>query len=71
MPTNQMRVLPVRAWPARKFARVAGEKTSFLVTWKLIFTSLEFYRECQPIKWECTRSQHGSLRVSQGKKMHF
>ena len=34
----------------------------------------KFYRECQPIKWECylcTRSQHGSLRVSRGKKIDF
>jgi len=33
-----------------------------------------FYRECQPIKWECylcTRSQHGSLHVSQGRKIEF
>ena len=34
----------------------------------------KFYRECQPIKWEyypCTRSRHGSLRVSQGRKLIF
>ena len=37
--------------------------------WKLIFTTLEFYRECRPIKCEChlcTRSC-----VSQGRKIHF
>ena len=34
----------------------------------------KFYRDCQPIKWEyylCTRSRHGSLRVSQGRKIDF
>ena len=45
IPTNQMRVLPVHTQLARNFARVTGEKNSFLATWKLIFTTLEFYRE--------------------------
>ena len=34
----------------------------------------KLYRKCQPIKRECylsTRSGHGSLRVSQGKKLIF
>ena len=34
----------------------------------------KFYRECQPIKCErypCTRSQHGSLCLTQGKKKDF
>ena len=34
----------------------------------------KFYRECQPIKCErypCTRSQHGSLRLTREKKMIF
>jgi len=59
---------------ARNFARVTGEKNSFLATWKLVFTALEFYREYQPIKWECypcTRSWHGGLRVSRGEKFIF
>ena len=44
-----------------------GIKIHFYQTWKLIFTTLEFYRECRP----STRSWHGSLRVSQGRKIHF
>jgi len=34
----------------------------------------KFYRECQPTKYErypCTRSQHGSLRLTRGKKIIF
>jgi len=30
-----------------------GWKIHFYQMWKLIFTTLEFYRECQPIKGEC------------------
>ena len=48
MPTNQIRVLPVHAKPARKFARVTGEKFDFYhlgywfsPQWKLIFAAVE------------------------------
>ena len=34
-------------------------ENSFLPTWKLIFTTLEFYRECQPMK----RALPGKLRA--------
>jgi len=53
---------------------VTGEKNSFLPTWKLIFTTLEFYRECRPIKWEyhlCTRSWHESFARVTGVKNSF
>ena len=54
--------------------RVTGEKNSFLPTWKLIFTTLEFYRDCRPIKWEyhlCTRSWHESFARVTGVKNSF
>jgi len=47
MPTNQIRVLPVHAYPARKFARVARtfarvtRKKWILPPWELIFTTAE------------------------------
>ena len=43
MTTNQTRVLPVHAQPARKFARVTGKKRIdfYLPPWKLIFTIWE------------------------------
>ena len=48
MPTNQIRVLPVHAKPARKYARVTGQKFDFYhlgywfsPQWKLIFAAVE------------------------------
>jgi len=51
MPTNQIRVLPVHAYPARKFAcgtKVSAchrEKIDFLPEWESIPTvEIDFYR---------------------------
>ena len=50
-----------------------GEKLIFSNV-EINFNTLEFYRECQPIKLECylcIRSQRGTLRVSQGRTFIF